>query len=59
MSDSSGSPERADLPEPTWTQQEARPTSRADADPGRIMLAQHEASLRDRCWSVGIGLRPV
>ena len=59
MNDSSGSPERADLLEPTSTQHEARPASRANADPGKITLAQHEASLRDRCWSGEIGLCPV
>ena len=31
MNESSGSPERADLPEAMWTQREARPMSRADA----------------------------
>jgi len=59
MNDSSGSLERADLSEPTWTQCEARPTSRADANPGRITLAQHEESLRNRWWSSGTGLRLV
>ena len=39
MNDSSGSPERADLPEPTWIQHEAHPASRANADPGRITPA--------------------
>jgi len=59
MNDSLGSPERADLPEPTWTRHEACPAGRANADPGRIMLAQREASLRDRCWSGGTGLHLV
>ena len=55
MNDSS----RADLPEPMWTQHEARPASRANADPGGIMLAQSEANLRDRNRSSGTGLHPV
>jgi len=59
MNDSSDSPEGADSPEHMPTQREACPTSRADADPGRNMLAQHEASPRDRCWSSGTGLCSV
>ena len=51
MNDSSDSPEEADSPEPMPTQREARSASGADADPGRNMLAQREASPRDRCWS--------
>ena len=49
MNDSPDSPESADSLELTWTQYKAHLTSRADANPGGIMLAQHETSLRDRC----------
>ena len=59
MNDSSDSLEWADSPEPMPTQRKACPASRANTDPGRIMLAQREASLRDRCWSGGTGLYPV